>query len=283
MENESTENISEIPKEFICGISQQIMNNPVITSSGQSYDEENIKKWLNYCLENHKPFTDPLTRKIISRKFTVNYALKSLIHRWKTNYIRSLGPKNIDFDCMYYNIEDIGKILLKCKCSPTLNGWIGADSNGVVNFVLSKNDALQLNIVKVNTSTTKTFYRIFCVDSNQNTNKFTTSYSKFHTFKGTLNCEGNCLKFSDSKSGWWSSLFQIEKYSSLSESQKKYANLDTSFKISCRLNEKFVTLINELFSRYLFEHLYHFREIGSWRDHDTISYEPWFIWELVMV
>lgn len=273
MENKSTENISEIPEEFRCGISQRIMNNPVITSAGQSYDKENISKWLNYCLENHKPFTDPLTRKTISKKFTVNYALKSLICRWKKNNIQNLGPKNLD--CMYYNLENIGKTLLKCKLSPTLTGWIGADSNGVVNFVESKNDALQLSIVKVNTSTTQTFYRIFCVNSNKNTDKFTTSYSKFYNFKGTLNCEGNCLKFSDSTSGWWSSLFEIKKHSSLSESQKKYTNVDTSFKISCRLNEKFEKLINELFARYFIVQLW-CKDIGI-----MPSDEP--VWELEMV
>lgn len=48
-----------IPKSLLCPISLTLMLNPVVISSGKTYEKEAIKKWVS----NHR--TDPLTRKII--------------------------------------------------------------------------------------------------------------------------------------------------------------------------------------------------------------------------
>lgn len=69
----------EIPSNFLCPISKEIMLNPVTTSSGSTYEKENIVKWMN------DKKTDPLTRQIISKKLYKNTILKNIIEEYIKN------------------------------------------------------------------------------------------------------------------------------------------------------------------------------------------------------
>ena len=69
----------EIPSNFLCPISKEIMLNPVTTSSGFTYEKENIVKWMN------DKKTDPLTREIISKKLYKNIILKNIIEEYIKN------------------------------------------------------------------------------------------------------------------------------------------------------------------------------------------------------
>ncbi|CAJ1820595.1 unnamed protein product [Sphenostylis stenocarpa] len=78
-----------IPHEFLCPITLEIMTDPVIIASGQSYERESIEKWFQ---SNHN--TCPKTRQCLEHtSLAPNCALKSLIEEWCENNNFEL-PKN---------------------------------------------------------------------------------------------------------------------------------------------------------------------------------------------
>lgn len=69
------------PPSYLCPISFHIMDDPVTTSAGSTYDRKAIQWWLN----DHD--TDPLTKRPIQDKLLVpNNALKQTIEDWKKEY-----------------------------------------------------------------------------------------------------------------------------------------------------------------------------------------------------
>ncbi|WJX81802.1 non-specific serine/threonine protein kinase [Trifolium repens] len=67
-----------VPEEFRCPISLELMKDPVIISTGQTYERACIKKWLD---AGHR--TCPITQQILSSPIlTPNHALYSLISNW---------------------------------------------------------------------------------------------------------------------------------------------------------------------------------------------------------
>ncbi|KAL3580976.1 hypothetical protein D5086_018811 [Populus alba] len=73
-----------IPHEFLCPITLEIMVDPVIVATGQTYERESIQKWLN---SNHR--TCPKTGQTLGHlSLASNFALRNLIQEWceKNNY-----------------------------------------------------------------------------------------------------------------------------------------------------------------------------------------------------
>lgn len=67
-----------IPDDFRCPISLELMKDPVIVSTGQTYERSCIQKWLD---AGHK--TCPKTQQtLLHTALTPNYGLKSLIALW---------------------------------------------------------------------------------------------------------------------------------------------------------------------------------------------------------
>ncbi|KAK4375133.1 hypothetical protein RND71_005810 [Anisodus tanguticus] len=67
-----------IPDDFRCPISLELMKDPVIVSSGQTYERSSIEKWLE---AGHS--TCPKTQQVLtSNAVTPNYVLRSLIAQW---------------------------------------------------------------------------------------------------------------------------------------------------------------------------------------------------------
>ncbi|KAF8396542.1 hypothetical protein HHK36_018166 [Tetracentron sinense] len=70
-----------IPNDFQCPISLDLMEDPVIVSTGQTYERSSIQKWLD---AGHK--TCPKTQQILSHTvLTPNFVLKGLIAQWCEN------------------------------------------------------------------------------------------------------------------------------------------------------------------------------------------------------
>ncbi|XP_021726871.1 U-box domain-containing protein 14-like [Chenopodium quinoa] len=70
-----------IPDDFRCPISLELMKDPVIVSTGQTYERSCIQKWLD---AGHK--TCPKTQQtLLHTALTPNYVLKSLITLWCEN------------------------------------------------------------------------------------------------------------------------------------------------------------------------------------------------------
>ncbi|KAG6408484.1 hypothetical protein SASPL_131497 [Salvia splendens] len=84
-----------IPNEFLCPITLEIMTDPVIVATGQTYERRSIQKWLD---SNHQ--TCPKTGQTLEHLLLApNFALKNLILQWceKNNYQPSKeAPKSAE-------------------------------------------------------------------------------------------------------------------------------------------------------------------------------------------
>ncbi|KAI3419492.1 RING-type E3 ubiquitin transferase [Psidium guajava] len=70
--------LTNVPDEFRCPISLDLMRDPVIVSSGHTYDRTSIAQWIN---SGHH--TCPKSgQRLIHMALIPNYALKSLVHQW---------------------------------------------------------------------------------------------------------------------------------------------------------------------------------------------------------
>lgn len=70
--------VFDIPDEYRCPISLDLMRDPVIVASGHTYDRNSIAQWIN---SGHH--TCPKSgQRLIHMALIPNYALKSLIHQW---------------------------------------------------------------------------------------------------------------------------------------------------------------------------------------------------------
>ncbi|KAH6773590.1 plant U-box 17 [Perilla frutescens var. hirtella] len=83
-----------IPKDFCCPISLELMHNPVIVSTGQTYDRTSIARWLE---EGHS--TCPKTgQMLVHTRLVPNRALRNLILQWcMANAIPYDQPENADY------------------------------------------------------------------------------------------------------------------------------------------------------------------------------------------
>eukprot|EP00268_Persea_americana_P064331 TRINITY_DN8457_c0_g1_i2.p1 TRINITY_DN8457_c0_g1~~TRINITY_DN8457_c0_g1_i2.p1 ORF type:complete len:772 (+),score=169.73 TRINITY_DN8457_c0_g1_i2:306-2621(+) len=98
-------NIPIPPEEFRCPISLQLMYDPVIISSGQTYERVCIEKWFN---DGHS--TCPKTQQQLSHIFvTPNYCVKGLITSWCEQNgipIPSGPPESLDLNYCRLALSD---------------------------------------------------------------------------------------------------------------------------------------------------------------------------------
>lgn len=98
-----------IPDEFCCSISLQLMRDPVIVSSGHTYDRNSIAEWIN---SGHH--TCPKSGQSLTQTALIpNYALKSLVQQWcyenkvPVNDPTSLSEGNSSNKNFYENVVHI--------------------------------------------------------------------------------------------------------------------------------------------------------------------------------
>ncbi|KAJ0725051.1 putative U box domain, armadillo-like helical, Zinc finger, RING/FYVE/PHD-type [Helianthus annuus] len=70
-----------IPVDFLCPISLELMRDPVIVSTGQTYERSYIQRWID-CGNTTCPKTQQKLQNVI---LTPNYVLRSLITQWCIN------------------------------------------------------------------------------------------------------------------------------------------------------------------------------------------------------
>ncbi|KVI05417.1 U-box domain-containing protein 11-like [Cynara cardunculus var. scolymus] len=89
-DNSSNKNVDEnkkmdapaIPVDFLCPISLELMRDPVIVSTGQTYERSYIQRWID-CGNTTCPKTQ---QKLQNVTLTPNYVLRSLITQWCINH-----------------------------------------------------------------------------------------------------------------------------------------------------------------------------------------------------
>ncbi|KAI0499395.1 hypothetical protein KFK09_020298 [Dendrobium nobile] len=67
-----------IPNDFLCPISLEIMTDPVIIATGQTYERSSIQKWLDAGHRNCPKTRQPLAHLSLAP----NYALRNVISQW---------------------------------------------------------------------------------------------------------------------------------------------------------------------------------------------------------
>lgn len=68
-----------VPSYFICPLTLQLMFDPVIVASGQTYERDSIQKWIDHGLSRC-----PVTRQTLSHTNLIpNYTVKALIANWR--------------------------------------------------------------------------------------------------------------------------------------------------------------------------------------------------------
>ncbi|XP_038970976.1 U-box domain-containing protein 15-like isoform X1 [Phoenix dactylifera] len=83
-----------IPNDFLCPISLEIMTDPVIVATGQTFERRSIQIWLD---AGHR--TCPKTRQTLSHlSLAPNYALRNLILQWCEKNKVELLKKETDLD-----------------------------------------------------------------------------------------------------------------------------------------------------------------------------------------
>ncbi|KAL6131236.1 hypothetical protein ACLB2K_069612 [Fragaria x ananassa] len=114
-----------IPDDFRCPISLELMKDPVIVSTGQTYERSCIQKWLD---AGHK--TCPKTQQtLLHTAITPNYVLKSLIALWcesngvelpKKQGNKSKKPGCSVSDCDRASIDSLLEKLARGRAIPLL-------------------------------------------------------------------------------------------------------------------------------------------------------------------
>eukprot|EP00252_Welwitschia_mirabilis_P006663 TRINITY_DN17551_c0_g1_i1.p1 TRINITY_DN17551_c0_g1~~TRINITY_DN17551_c0_g1_i1.p1 ORF type:complete len:695 (+),score=39.47 TRINITY_DN17551_c0_g1_i1:84-2168(+) len=78
LENPCGDDIPAVPDDFRCPISLDLMRDPVIVSTGQTYDRTSITRWIE---EGHQ--TCPKSGQVLVHTNLIpNHALRNLIQRW---------------------------------------------------------------------------------------------------------------------------------------------------------------------------------------------------------
>ncbi|KAK8946062.1 E3 ubiquitin-protein ligase PUB23 [Platanthera guangdongensis] len=93
----------EVPSVFRCPISMELMENPVIISTGVTYDRRSIEKWLF----NYKKTTCPTTMQTLSSFDLIpNHTLHSLILSWRSQRRPALStPQSLELTSIISAME----------------------------------------------------------------------------------------------------------------------------------------------------------------------------------
>lgn len=81
-------NVEDKVPAFICLITQRLMDDPVMTVDGRSFERKDIKRYLAQLKENRQAFQTPCRNPLSSDKLTENANLKKAIatcveHEWR--------------------------------------------------------------------------------------------------------------------------------------------------------------------------------------------------------
>ncbi|KAK7359182.1 hypothetical protein VNO77_01130 [Canavalia gladiata] len=110
--HEIAETFLTVPKDFCCPISLDLMSDPVIISTGQTYDRRSISRWMDggHC-------TCPKTGQLLAHNRLVpNCALRNLIMQWCTAHgIPYDPPEVVDASAEMFSLACPSKAALEAN------------------------------------------------------------------------------------------------------------------------------------------------------------------------
>ncbi|KAJ8748228.1 hypothetical protein K2173_000636 [Erythroxylum novogranatense] len=109
------------PEEFKCPLSKELMRDPVILSTGQTYDRPFIQKWLKAGNR-----TCPLTQQVLSHTLLIpNHLVREMIFQWckiqglelpdSVNYVNGEGLTEADRDHFLSLLQKMSSVLPEQK------------------------------------------------------------------------------------------------------------------------------------------------------------------------
>lgn len=112
-----------IPEDFSCPISLELMRDPVIVSTGQTYERSFIQRWID-CGNHTCPKTQ---QKLRNLTLTPNYVLRSLITQWcQANNVeqphralRRIRKSDGSYQDICGDSSIIDELVLKLSCDST--------------------------------------------------------------------------------------------------------------------------------------------------------------------
>ncbi|KAJ3694826.1 hypothetical protein LUZ60_000203 [Juncus effusus] len=118
------ENSVTIPEDFRCPISLELIRDPVIVSTGQTYERAFIQRWI----DNGNRTCPKTQQKLQNLTLTPNYVLRSLITQWCEDHqisppTRSLSSSSLDLSNDRLAVES----LVKSLSSPSLSQSAAAE------------------------------------------------------------------------------------------------------------------------------------------------------------
>ena len=97
------ESIQWIPPSFICSMTHQVMENPVIADDGCTYDNEAISEWLKSTKRSPTTNAEMRWRLLVSNK-----ALRQTIGEWRS---QSIVRKISDIDDFELDANDLSNLI----------------------------------------------------------------------------------------------------------------------------------------------------------------------------
>ncbi|KAJ1279187.1 hypothetical protein BS78_04G136100 [Paspalum vaginatum] len=145
--------VAAVPEHFLCPISSEIMRDPVVLASGQTYDRRFIQEWLSAGNR-----TCPQTQQVLSNTVLIpNHLVRSMVSQWCTDNGITLPPVgNQEEDLVTYNErntfsklleritsssnlceqrEAIKDLRLLTKCNSTLRAAIGEKPDSISQMI----------------------------------------------------------------------------------------------------------------------------------------------------
>ena len=95
--------LEEPPGYLLCPITRMMFREPVVVSSGKTYDRDAIKKWLrchNTCPETRSKISNLLTPNLLVRTMVIEWLEKNpgrIPEGWKCRKMRQLRPVRLRF------------------------------------------------------------------------------------------------------------------------------------------------------------------------------------------
>ncbi|XP_066321704.1 U-box domain-containing protein 9-like [Miscanthus floridulus] len=153
-----------VPEHFLCPISSEIMRDPVVLASGQTYDRRFIQEWLSAGNR-----TCPQTQQVLSNTIIIpNHLVRSMISQWCTDNGITLPPvENHDEDLVKNNErktfskiferiasssnlseqrEAIKDLRLLTKCNSSLRAALGEKPDSISQMIsVASNPELENN------------------------------------------------------------------------------------------------------------------------------------------
>lgn len=116
--NQERTHVKSIYEAFVCPLTKKVMQDPVTTETGYTFERTEIEKWFKDCRDNGKKTICPLTsQEIRSTNLNPCFALKNTIEEWRKRneasqlefVHRSLSPGNSESDILraLKHVQDI--------------------------------------------------------------------------------------------------------------------------------------------------------------------------------